>query len=75
MYFRSGLALVFLAELSSAFLSFTYLLPESTDDAGRWADDLLEIVSEPMNKTLDRMKKYSSSSANVGKSLLFVASP
>ncbi|ETN71312.1 fibronectin type III domain protein [Necator americanus] len=38
---------------------------DSADDAGRWADDLLEIVSEPMNKTLDRMKKYSSSSANV----------
>ncbi|VDL76883.1 unnamed protein product [Nippostrongylus brasiliensis] len=37
----------------------------SADDAGRWADDLLEIVSEPMNKTLDRMKKYSNSSANV----------
>ncbi|KIH68493.1 hypothetical protein ANCDUO_01167, partial [Ancylostoma duodenale] len=39
---------------------------DSADDAGRWADDLLEIVSEPMNKTLDRMKKYSSSTANVG---------
>lgn len=35
------------------------------DDAGRWADDLLEIVAEPMNKTLDRMKQYSTSSANV----------
>nr|CDJ91677.1 Protein LET-805, isoform b [Haemonchus contortus] len=42
-----------------------YSAKDSTDDAGRWADDLLEIVSEPMNKTLDRMKKYSSSSANV----------
>ncbi|VDL84388.1 unnamed protein product [Nippostrongylus brasiliensis] len=41
-------------------------LGNSADDAGRWADDLLEIVSEPMNKTLDRMKKYSNSSANVG---------
>ncbi|PIO68284.1 hypothetical protein TELCIR_09931 [Teladorsagia circumcincta] len=39
---------------------------DPADDAGRWADDLLEIVSEPMNKTLDRMKKYSTSSANVG---------
>ncbi|CAI4231782.1 unnamed protein product [Auanema sp. JU1783] len=36
------------------------------DDSGRWADDLIEIVSEPMNKTLDRMKKFSSSTANVG---------
>ncbi|KAK6053543.1 hypothetical protein COOONC_08951 [Cooperia oncophora] len=44
---------------------------EPADDAGRWADDLLEIVSEPMNKTLDRMKKYSSSSANVGECKLF----
>ncbi|KJH44140.1 hypothetical protein DICVIV_09836 [Dictyocaulus viviparus] len=35
------------------------------DEAGRWPDDLLDIVAEPMNKTLDRMKKYSTSSANV----------
>ncbi|KAK6029855.1 hypothetical protein OSTOST_04026 [Ostertagia ostertagi] len=42
-----------------------YPAKDPADDAGRWADDLLEIVSEPMNKTLDRMKKYSSSSANV----------
>ncbi|WKY00226.1 hypothetical protein Q1695_014798 [Nippostrongylus brasiliensis] len=42
-----------------------YSAKDSADDAGRWADDLLEIVSEPMNKTLDRMKKYSNSSANV----------
>ncbi|VDO74654.1 unnamed protein product [Heligmosomoides polygyrus] len=49
--------------------SARYPAKDSADDAGRWADDLLEIVSEPMNKTLDRMKKYSNSSANVGECL------
>ena len=34
-----------------------------------WAYNLMTIVSEPMNKTLYRMKKYSSN-ANVGQSAL-----
>ncbi|CAJ0598951.1 unnamed protein product [Cylicocyclus nassatus] len=53
------------AGATSAHSASRHAGKDSTDDAGRWADDLLEIVSEPMNKTLDRMKKYSSSSANV----------
>ncbi|CAJ0579194.1 unnamed protein product, partial [Mesorhabditis spiculigera] len=37
----------------------------TNEDAGRWADDLIGIVNEPMERTLDRMRHFSSSNANV----------
>ncbi|CAJ0941669.1 unnamed protein product, partial [Mesorhabditis belari] len=39
--------------------------PGTNEDAGRWTDDLIGIVNEPMERTLDRMRQFSTSAANV----------
>lgn len=33
-----------------------------------WADDLIQIVNEPMNQTLDRMRRFSNSISNIDRS-------
>ncbi|KAI6240848.1 hypothetical protein M3Y99_00392200 [Aphelenchoides fujianensis] len=38
---------------------------ENATTSHNWADDLIEIVHEPMNQTLDRMRRFSNSLSNV----------
>ncbi|CAI5445350.1 unnamed protein product [Caenorhabditis angaria] len=36
------------------------------DTSGKWAEELIDIVAEPLDRTIERMKKFSTSTSNVG---------
>ena len=55
-------------KLHPEIILLTHLISTFSDDtSGKWADELIDIVSEPLDRTIERMKKFSTSTSNVGK--------
>lgn len=56
---------IFLSIICFFYISFSLFECESSFLDHNWPDDLIDIVNEPMDQTLSRMRRFSNSISNV----------